>query len=121
MTQFIDRRLATIPEDVIDYAATHDIRDPYNWGAVESIAAHERVAPQWTKVNIAGAEVLFSGAGLTDGEGRALINAMKGENKGLKGKQSTRRKIKSALNKLEANNPESFAQVKQLMGIEENK
>lgn len=120
MEQWVERRQATIPVDVLDSARAMNLRDAHDImpGANESIYDHRVREPLWHRVSTSGIEVDLQGVGLTKSEMRTFVNAVKGENKGLKGKQNTRRHMKNALAKIEKKNPALYEKVRGLVIVE---
>lgn len=121
MTAQRERRLATVSQDVMELAEVMGIRDPYNWGATESISEHKRKEPRWLAWSKGDLSLQFENCGLTNAEVRILKGAILGDNKGMKGKSWTRRKLKTALSKIEANNPEMFDKIRTLIATTEGK
>jgi hypothetical protein len=108
MQQFVERRMATVSAEVLEWTDSMGLSRPYanQFGATESIALHnleqERTEPRWVSVKAdTGLRVELEEADLTKAEVAALLNALSGENKGRGGPRRNRRKLNSAVKKME--------------------
>lgn len=129
MQQFVDRRKALIPQDILDIAEANNIRETVFVGEAMSIERHAIVTPMWTRIKIKGIKgwepkkdltLTLEDAGLTNRELKVVVNALKGENAGLYSKRkSIRDHTRNAIRKLEGN-PEAYAQLKELLRVPNN-
>lgn len=106
MQQFVEKRKATMALDVLDYAAALQLPiTAGQWGAADSIAVHdaneERTRPKWTWAGVGDVGIDLKDVKLTRAEQATLMGAIRGDNKGLHGRRSTRRKLRSVVAKLE--------------------
>lgn len=119
MVEWVERRQMNIPEDIIDYAVTHQITDPYNWGAASSIEEHESKLPLWTKLSTQHLDIIFSNVGVhfTPAEIKTLKYVL-GEGRGVKNRtDNTKRKLKRIRVKIEQADPAVWEQVKDVLEV----
>lgn len=82
---------------------------------VEDVEQPEQHDVPWTKLTDEQLDPVLSGAGLTVAEFKTLVGALRGTNKGMKGRDSTRRKLRSAVSKLSNNNEDVYKEFMQVI------
>ena len=116
MTEYVERRKAQLPQDIIDYAEKAGMSDSaliaqYNDGFfVQSIHKHNREAPMWKRLEVDGLVIDFEKAGITNvtpSDIKVLRNALlahAGESKDGKNKD----KVKRIIDKMGERAPEAY-------------
>ncbi len=119
MEKFVEHRMANVAADVIDIAEALGIRDPYNYGSVESLYEHEKKEPLWTRFTVGELDITFGKQGihLTQRELTTLRNAITGENKGLYGSTNTKRVLNSIAHKIRENSggEQAWQEIKEMI------
>lgn len=114
MTEWVERRMAEIPEDVLDVSRAMNMTDEqtaaaWRHGAVELIDVHEKEAPLWKALEVDGLRVEFDNNGihLSDQEVKTLRNSILAES-GQSKDGRNKAKVKKILAKIGEDAPVAY-------------